>query len=243
MRRRARVAEDRAVAQRARTELHAALEPAERLAFARGRPRRVAISAASSSDFEARACALEPRLDLGLRELPGRGRRRAWRRRSTGAALAELHVVADERRTQRAAGVAGRRLHPDLCRTAPSRRTLPLATQLSATPPARQRLRMPVSLRSERVRRSTISSVTACIDAARSMWCCVSSSSGLRGGPPNSVVELAVRHRQAGAVVEVRQVEPERAVVLHVDQVLEDRCRRTSARRRAPGPSPCTRRN
>ena len=35
------------------------------------------------------------------------------------------------------------------------------------------------------------------------MWRCVSSSSGLRGGPPNSASNLLVRHRQAGAVVEV----------------------------------------
>ena len=67
-----------------------------------------------------------------------------------------------------------------------SRSSLPLATQFSATPPARQRFFAPVSFFTERASRSTISSVTAWIDAARSMCCWVSSSSGLRAGPPNS---------------------------------------------------------
>ena len=72
----------------------------------------------------------------------------------------------------------------------PSRNTLPLATQFSATPPARQRLGMPVSARSERVSRITASSITACAEAARSMCRCVNGSSGSRGGPPNSASNL-----------------------------------------------------
>jgi hypothetical protein len=54
------------------------------------------------------------------------------------------------------------------------------------------------------------------------MWKSVSRSSGLRGGAPEERVEPAVRHGEAGAIVEVRHVEPERAVGLEVDQVLED---------------------
>ena len=72
-----------------------------------------------------------------------------------------------------------------------SRNSLPLATQFSATPPARQMFLAPVSFFTERASRSTISSVTACTEAARSMWCCVSSSSGLRAGPPNSAANLS----------------------------------------------------
>ena len=93
--------------------------------------------------------------------------------------------IGRERRAERAAGVAGRRLDPDPSNL-PSRSTLPFATQLSATPPARQRFSAPVSAASERVSRSTTSSVTAWIDAARSISRWVSNSSGLRGGPPNS---------------------------------------------------------
>jgi hypothetical protein len=97
---------------------------------------------------------------------------------------AALKVVADERGAQCAARVAGGRL--DQIRSKqPSRRTLPFATQFSATPPARHRFLMPVSLRSDRVSASTTSSVTAWMEAARSMWNSVSGSSGLRGGAPN----------------------------------------------------------
>ena len=97
-----------------------------------------------------------------------------------------------------------------------------MATQFSATPPARQRFSAPVISWTCRAMRSMISSVTACIDAARSISRCVSGDSGLRGGPPKSRWNFADGHRQPLAVVEVRHVHAERAVVLQVDQVLED---------------------
>jgi hypothetical protein len=40
------------------------------------------------------------------------------------------------------------------------------------------------------------------------------------------LVELLVRHRQAGAIVEIRHVEPERSVGLEVDQVVADQARK-----------------
>ena len=104
-----------------------------------------------------------------------------------------------------------------------SRSSLPLATQFSATPPARQMFLAPVSFLTDRASRTTISSVTAWTDAARSMCFWFSSSSGLRGGPPNSCGELLVRHAQAGAIVEVALVEAEGAVFLEVDDVVQDR--------------------
>ncbi len=52
-------------------------------------------------------------------------------------------VPAVERGAERAAGVAGRRLHPDPS-NGPSRSRRPLATQFRATPPARQASRSPV---------------------------------------------------------------------------------------------------
>ena len=63
---------------------------------------------------------------------------------------------------------------------------------------------------SERVSRSTTSSVTAWIEAARSMWRWVSSSFGLARRPAEQLVEPLVGHGQAGAVVEIGLVEPER---------------------------------
>ena len=59
-----------------------------------------------------------------------------------------------------------------------------MATQFSATPPARTRFFIPVRSRTWRPIRSTASSVTAWMLAARSMCRCSSGDSGWRGGPP-----------------------------------------------------------
>ena len=68
-----------------------------------------------------------------------------------------------------------------------ARSSSPLVTQFSATPPARQRLRAPVSAFAWRAMRRTISVVTLWMLAARSISRCVIVSSGWRGGPPKSV--------------------------------------------------------
>ena len=79
-----------------------------------------------------------------------------------------------------------------------------MPTQLSATPPARQRFFMPVSLCTWRAMRSMISSVTTCTDAARSISRCVSRRLGLARRAAEQLVEGAVRHGEAVEVVEVR---------------------------------------
>ena len=56
-------------------------------------------------------------------------------------------------------------------------------------------------------------------------------------------VEALVRHRKPGAVIEVVEIEPERAVGLEIDQVVEDQLCVFRACHRAQAPSPCTRRN
>ena len=61
-----------------------------------------------------------------------------------------------------------------------------MPTQFSATPPARQRFFMPVCACKCRTARSMISSVTAWIEAAKSISRWVKGASGRRGGPPNS---------------------------------------------------------
>src|SRR6185295_7061321 len=66
--RRARVAQDRAGAQRARAELHAPLEPPDRLAFGErggGHVKEFALA----ENLERRAHATEPLLEVRLREL------------------------------------------------------------------------------------------------------------------------------------------------------------------------------
>ena len=101
------------------------------------------------------------------------------------ARLASVEMIGRERRTQRAAGIAGRRLDPDILER-PVAQDLPLATQFSATPPARHRFCDRLCAARLRVSRSIASSGTACIEAARSMWIGSSSYSGTRGGTPNS---------------------------------------------------------
>jgi len=56
-------------------------------------------------------------------------------------------------------------------------------------------------------------------DAAMSMSCCVRGDSGRARGLAEQAMELGRRHRQALAVIEIRHVHAERAVVLQVDQV------------------------
>ena len=104
----------------------------------------------------------------------------------------------------------------------PSRRIRPLPTQLSATPPARQRLRIPVSACTWRAARSIASSVTAWIDAAMSISRSVIGPSGCRGGPPKRRIEPARRHAQPLAVLEVRHVEAEGPIGLQIDQMVAD---------------------
>ncbi len=91
---------------------------------------------------------------------------------------------------------------------------------------------MPVCACTCRAMRSMISSVTSWIEAAMSISRCVSGDSGCRGGPPNSRSNFVRGHRQPLAVVEVRHVHAERAVLLQVDQLVAGSARRTSARRR-----------
>ena len=115
----ARVAEDRAVAERARAEFHAALDTSRRPSPRASASTVASISASSSDRPRTRAPARgEPALDLVLRESRARDSAlhrvaACWRQ----ARLAEIEVIGGERRAERAAGVACRRLHPDRSRT------------------------------------------------------------------------------------------------------------------------------
>ena len=104
----------------------------------------------------------------------------------------------------------------------PSRRSRPLATQLSATPPARQRARSPVAARAVRARRTMTSSVTAWTDAARSKWWSSSGDSAGRRGTPKSRSKAGPVICRPGEELEVVDVQAERAVRLDVDQLLSD---------------------
>ena len=207
--RRARIAEDRASAERARAELHAALEPADRLSVDERVARRRRSAASSSSTSKRAPAALQAPLDLVLREARARDRRRCMASPRAVRPCAAAPEAGDRRPAPRRARRRRRRRPAgSRCRSKrPSRRILPLATQLSATPPARQRFSLAGLARERRASsRSMTSSVTAWIEAARSMSRWVSSVLGLARRAAEQRVEPAVGHGQAGAVVEVVQV-------------------------------------
>jgi hypothetical protein len=53
-------------------------------------------------------------------------------------------------------------------------------------------------------------------------------------------VETLIRHRKAGAIVEVVEVEAKRSVRLAIDQIVVDEPGVFRGSRREQGPSPCT---
>ena len=240
-RRRARVAEDGTIAERARTELHPALEPADDLLLRRARRRRSSISAASSISSNTRAAPSRRRARLSHAE----GR----------AEIGTLHAVAVAGRLARLGRRAGDR-HP-VPRPAPRRHRRPPAGSrcsrrvLRAGPSVgdaverdaagqAEVLQAGLGLRSVRASRSiNLLGDQLAPKRARSMSRCVSGTSGGRGGPPNSLSNLLVGHRQARAIVEVALIEAERAVGLEVDEIVEDELARTWVRHRAQAPSPC----
>ena len=104
----------------------------------------------------------------------------------------------------------------------PSRSSRPLATQLSATPPASTRFfisRLPLHL----PRHAQHDLLGHLLDARREVHVPLFEH-GLRAArrPAKQLVEPVVGHRQPLAVVEILHVHPEAAVRLQVDQVLED---------------------
>jgi hypothetical protein len=80
---------------------------------------------------------------------------------------------------------------------------------------------MPVSCASDRVSRKTVSSSTAWIEAAKSISL-GQQALGIAGRAAEQRVELRIRHAQAGAIVEILEIEPERAVGLEVDEMIEN---------------------
>src|ERR1700724_955555 len=113
----ARVAQDRARAERARTELHASLEPADRAA-GRKRIGRLADERAVVAPLEVCTRGGQSLLDLAL--LVARTEVAALHGVvAVGEPrLAGVHVIGGERRADRAAGVARRRLDPHALETA-----------------------------------------------------------------------------------------------------------------------------
>ena len=106
------------------------------------------------------------------------------------ARLALMQVVGGERRAERAAGVAGRRLDPDALEPAVAQH-LAVGHAVERDAAGEAEVLAPVSVAIERVSRSTTSSVTAWIEAARSMWRCVEQFLRLARRPAEQRIELA----------------------------------------------------
>ena len=116
-------------------------------------------------------------------------------------------MMAAKRGAERAAGVTGRRLDPDAVEGL-------VAQQLAVGDAVERHAAGEAEVRVRRFRaqasassRSTISSVTAWTDGgeihvALRQWL----TPDVRGGPPNRSSNLRVRHREAGAVVEIVHV-------------------------------------
>jgi hypothetical protein len=130
-------------------------------------------------------------------------------------------TVPDELRdAKRTASVARRRLDPEaLERSLPQEAAIADAVERHA--PGQAQVLEPRLRCAVRAMRSITSSHTTCTERARSISFCVSFVSGLRGGPPNEVMECLVRHGQAGEIVEVPLIQRERPVLTEVDQLLK----------------------
>ena len=112
-------------------------------------------------------------------------------RSSTRRGWPLVQVIGRERRAERAAGVAGRRLDPDVLERAVAQHlAVGDAVERHAAGQA-QILHARSPRASARVSRSTTSSVTAWIEAARSMSRCVEQLLRLARRPAEQRVELA----------------------------------------------------
>ena len=132
-----------------------------------------------------------------------------------------VQVIGGERRAQRAAGVAGRRLDPDTLELAVAQHlAVRHAVERHAAGHAeifgaglgRDRAREPhhdfLGHRLDRGREIHVALVEPFLRLARR--------------PAEQRIELVAGHAQTGAIVEIGLIQPERAVGLEVDQVVED---------------------
>jgi hypothetical protein len=134
---------------------------------------------------------------------------------------ARVLVVGGERGAQRPAGVAGRRLDPDpLERALPQQPAVGDAVQRHAARHAQVPL---AGLARDRAAEPEHHLLGDPLDRGREVHLAPGQPPlGVARRPAEERVEALAGHRQPGAVVEVVEVEPEAAVGLEVDQVVED---------------------
>ena len=136
-------------------------------------------------------------------------------------ALAEIAVIGGVGRADRAAGIAGRRLHPDAVEQV-------LAQQLAVGDAVQRHAAgqadvLRAGLLAHRARQPDHDLLGDGLHRRREIHVMLGQKLlGLARLAAEQLAELLVRHAQAGAVVEVLLVEAEGAVLLEVDDLVED---------------------
>jgi len=220
------VAEDRAASEGARAELHPALEPAQRLPVRQG--------AGGGRDevpvgkhLDRRPGRFEPSLDLLLFECGaevGPLHPVAAAVRFAGARQSLVEVVCRQGRAQGAAGISGGRLHPEAPEGAVPQ-DLPVGDAVQRHAPGQAEVPAAGLLR-EGARHAEDHFLRDRLDGGGQVHLPLRQPLlRLPGGTREQGMEALVGHRQPGAVIEVVEVEAERAVRLYVDDVVVDRLR------------------
>ena len=216
------VAKNAARAERARTELHAAVEPSDHLLL-RQKFGHAPQQTRSIEPLIPSSLALEKRLDLLGGELgPEVGPLHCVLAGRHGPGPLLVAVPDELRDTQRPARVAGGRLDPEplerpLAQDAPIRHAI-------QRHPAREAEILHSGIAVQRARHAQHDLLAHHLHRAREIHLALRQLR-LRDArrPAEQLVERAVRHRQAREIVEVLLVERERAVLAHRDQVPVDR--------------------
>ena len=203
-----RVAEDAARAERARAELHAAVEPADDLRLARAARPRAPERADGSSFSYTIARLLEEASRSRRPRTPGRDTRPSSRRAAAVAAARTCRGCLKWRCQISCATPSAPPASPaagwiQSCLNGPSRSSRPLPTQLSATPPARHKVLEP-GLAVRRPRHAQHDLFAHHLHRPREIHLLLRQVGlGHARRAAEQLVERAVRHRQPGQVVEV----------------------------------------
>ena len=137
-------------------------------------------------------------------------------------------VVGGQRRPERAAGIAGGRLHPDVSEAAVAQH-LAVGHAVEGYAAGEAQV-LHAGLIGEAAREPQHRLLEHGLNGCGEVHVLLLEP-GLRLArrPAEQAIEPRIGHGQAGAIVEVVEVEPERSVRLEIDQVVENELSRTSA--------------
>src|SRR6516165_2780246 len=220
----ARIAEDRAIAERTRAEFHAPLEPADGLPVGKGAccPREHLIA---RHGREARTYGRKPGLYFVLIEFgTDIGSDHTVRSIGDSAWPIGVKMVDRECGSERAARITGSRLNPDIVdrpvsedlaidhtieRHSSSKTQILFAGLLNETAGKAHHGVLDHDLNG--CRQIHVTLLEPAVGATR--WCA------------EQFMKAIVRHRQAGAIIEIIEIESERAVRFKIDQIVVDELR------------------